>query len=57
MRTWTTLRSRLLTLESGATMVEYALMLALIAITVVGAVTALGLALPGLFQSAADGFP
>ena len=57
MRTWTTLRSRLLTLESGATMVEYALMLALIAITVVGAVTTLGLALPGLFQSAADGFP
>lgn len=40
--------------EEGATAVEYALMVALIALVIVTAVTALGLGLPGLFQSATD---
>ena len=38
-------------------MVEYALMLAMIALVVISAVAALGLALPSVFQAAADGFP
>lgn len=42
------------TRDQGATAVEYALMVALIALAIVGAVTALGLALPGLFQPVAD---
>jgi pilus assembly protein Flp/PilA len=41
--------------EDGATAVEYALMVALIAVVIIGAVTALGLALPGLFDAASDG--
>lgn len=39
--------------EEGATMVEYALMLALIAVVCLGAVAALGLAVQGLFNSIA----
>jgi len=38
-------------------MIEYGLMLALIALAAVAAVTALGLVLPGIFEAAADGFP
>lgn len=46
--------ARLFSEEKAATAVEYALMIALIALAIVGAVTALGLALPGWFQPAAD---
>ena len=38
--------------EDGATMVEYGLMLALIAIVCIGAVTAIGTALSGKFTAA-----
>jgi Flp pilus assembly pilin Flp len=41
--------------QDGATAVEYALMVALIALAIIGAVTALGLVLPGWFQPATDG--
>ncbi len=41
--------------ERGATAVEYTLMIALIALVIFGAATALGLTLPDLFRSAADG--
>jgi len=37
--------------ERGATAVEYALMVALIAVVIIGAVTALGLGLSGKFQA------
>jgi Flp pilus assembly protein, pilin Flp len=37
--------------EKGATAVEYALMVALIAVVIIGAVTALGLGLAGKFQA------
>ena len=40
--------------DEGATMVEYGLMVAVIALVVVGAATALGFALDGLFNNAAD---
>ena len=40
--------------EEGATMVEYALMLALIAIVCIGAVTAIGGNATTMFQGAAD---
>ncbi len=40
--------------ERGATAVEYALMIALIALIIVAAVTALGLGLPGLFTPASS---
>ena len=41
--------------QDGATAVEYALMIALIALAIVSAVTVLGLVLPGWFQPAANG--
>ena len=40
--------------EEGATAVEYALMISLIALAIVAAVSALGLAIPGMLQPAAD---
>jgi pilus assembly protein Flp/PilA len=40
--------------ESGATAVEYGLMVALIAVVIIGAVTALGTAVNGKFQEAAS---
>jgi len=40
--------------EEGATMVEYGLMVALIAVVVIGTVTAIGGGLDGLFQTVAD---
>lgn len=40
--------------DRGATAVEYGLMVALIAIVIIGAVAALGGALDGIFQQAAD---
>ncbi len=43
--------------ERGATAVEYGLMVALIAVAIIVAVTALGGKLSGLFQSIADALP
>jgi Flp pilus assembly pilin Flp len=43
--------------EGGATSVEYAILASLIAAVIVIAVVGLGLQLPPIFQSAADGFP
>lgn len=43
--------------ESGATMVEYGLMLALIAIVCIAAVTTLGTNTNATFQAAADRMP
>jgi len=40
--------------EQGATMVEYALLLAFIAVVCVGAVKTLGTAISGKFQNAAN---
>lgn len=37
--------------ERGATAVEYALMIALIAIAIIGSVTVFGQLIPGLFQA------
>ena len=42
--------------EDGATAAEYAIMVSLIAVVVVAAVTALGLAVNALFSEAADEF-
>jgi pilus assembly protein Flp/PilA len=41
--------------ESGATAVEYALMVMLIALVIIGAVTALGISLKPIFTNAANG--
>jgi len=46
--------TRLVSEEDGATMVEYGLMVALIAAVLVGVVGALGGALQGKFQEAQD---
>lgn len=43
--------------QRGATSAEYAIMASLIAAVIVGAVTALGISVNGLFQSAADVLP
>ena len=43
--------------ELGATAVEYGLMVAFIAIAIVGGVTAFGGAVLGLFQLAVDNWP
>jgi pilus assembly protein Flp/PilA len=43
--------------EEGATMVEYALMLALIAIICIAAVTLIGQRASGVFQQSADNLP
>ncbi len=40
--------------DDGATAVEYALMIAMIALVIVASVTALGLSIPGLFQPVSD---
>ena len=41
--------------QSGATAVEYAIMLSLIAMAIFGTVLLLGLSLPPVFQGASDG--
>lgn len=41
--------------QDGATAVEYGLMIALIAVAIIAAVTAIGLVIPGWFQPATDG--
>ena len=43
--------------ERGATAVEYGLIVALIAVFIIGAVTALGGKLDGTFQGVADALP
>lgn len=43
--------------EGGATMIEYALMMALIGIFCIGVVTILGQTTQGEYQHAADTFP
>jgi len=40
--------------ERGATAVEYGIMVALIAVVIIGAVTAIGLALQGKFEAVED---
>lgn len=50
LRLYTLLKSR----EEGATMVEYGLMVALIAVVALVAVTALGANITGIFQRTAD---
>lgn len=42
LRLWTAFQSRIIREEEGATMVEYALMVALIAIVAIAAVTLIG---------------
>ena len=46
--------ARFLRDESGATAIEYGLLAALIAVVIIGAVTALGTTLNGKFQSIAS---
>jgi pilus assembly protein Flp/PilA len=43
--------------ESGATAIEYGLIIALIAVIIIAAVTLLGQRVNGAFQRAADGIP
>jgi pilus assembly protein Flp/PilA len=43
--------------ESGASAVEYGLLVALIAVVIIGAVSTLGTKLQGTFQSAANTLP
>jgi pilus assembly protein Flp/PilA len=50
LRLYTLLKSR----EEGATMVEYGLMVALIAVVALGAVSILGTNVTGIFQRTAD---
>ncbi len=47
--------SRLLADESGATAIEYGLIAALIAVVIIGAVTAIGTNLGGTFNNVANG--
>lgn len=42
--------------QTGVTAIEYALIAGLVAIVIVGAVTALGTSVSGLFQSVLSGF-
>ena len=49
-----TLMRRFWKKEEGATAVEYGLMVALIAVTIIGTVTLIGENLDGLFQTVAD---
>ena len=54
MVTYVLARLRLLNQEKGATAVEYALMVALIAVFIIGAVTLLGGAISDLFTRIAN---
>ncbi len=55
MKIYTNVLARLNSLrsEDGATAVEYGLMVALIAVVIIGGVTAIGLALAGVFDGVA----
>jgi pilus assembly protein Flp/PilA len=48
-----TAAKKLFTREEGASLVEYGLLVALIAVVCIGAVTALGLSIDGVLSSAA----
>ncbi|HEX4196769.1 MAG TPA: Flp family type IVb pilin [Caulobacteraceae bacterium] len=48
-----TLAKRFLQADSGATAIEYGLIVALIAVVIIGAVTSVGSALSGQFQTVA----
>jgi pilus assembly protein Flp/PilA len=56
MKLYTDLQARLNSFrsEDGATAVEYGLMVALIAVVIIGGVTAIGLALSGVFDGVGD---
>lgn len=49
--------ARFLKNESGATAIEYGLLCALIAVALVGAMSALAPKIAGLYESAAEGIP
>jgi pilus assembly protein Flp/PilA len=56
MKIYTNMLARLNSLrsEDGATAVEYGLMVALIAVVIIGGVAAIGFALQGVFDGVAD---
>ncbi len=54
LRLWTAFQSRFVRDEEGATMVEYGLMVALIAIVVIVAVALIGTNLNNTFSTVAD---
>ncbi len=54
LRLWTAFQSRFVREEEGATMVEYGLMVALIAIVVIVAVALIGTNLNNTFSTVAD---
>lgn len=51
------IRNRFLSDEEGAAMVEYGLLVALIAVVVMAALTPLGSAIAGMFQSVTGNIP
>ncbi len=57
LRLWTAFQSRIIREEEGATMVEYALMVALIAIIAIVAVTLVGNAVSQTFSDVANTLP
>ena len=57
MKTMTKTVRRFLRNESGATALEYALIVAFVSVVIVGVVFALGVDLVGLFQSIVDVWP
>lgn len=57
LRLWTGFQSRIIRDEEGASMVEYALLVALIAIIAIVAVGIVGTKVTGVFQSVADTLP
>ena len=57
LRLWTAFQSRIVREEEGASMVEYALLVALIAIIAIVAVALVGTKVTGVFQDVADTLP
>jgi pilus assembly protein Flp/PilA len=57
MKTYLTGLRRVLHGEEGASMVEYGLLVALIAVVCILAVTAIGVKLAAMFQGVADAIP
>ena len=57
LRLWTAFQSRLIHDEEGASMVEYGLLVALIAIVVIVAVALIGTRLNGVFNNVANTLP
>ncbi len=54
LRLWTALQSRFVRDEEGASMVEYALLVALIAIVAIVAIGLVGTRVTGIFSKVAD---